>query len=132
MAGPTKPYNAADVKEQLGVNYDFTAKLFGPGQKAFRDKFFACATEAELRDLLRENKIEVAADVRIMLVDIENARSKTIGPIDARNEKFYALVMAPVPRGDGRPAANPPGVDPGYIDMQAWENAWYHAVVDGY
>ncbi len=132
MAGPTKPYDPADVKNQLGHNYDFTAKLFGQGQQAFRNTFFNCTTEAALRALLLAEKITVAADVRIMLVDVENARSKTFGPIDASNEKFYVLVMAPVPRGDGRPAANPPAVDPGYIDMQAWENAWYHAIVDGY
>ncbi|MGA7490609.1 MAG: hypothetical protein WBW74_27115, partial [Xanthobacteraceae bacterium] len=71
--------------------------------------------------------VPVVAGARIMLVDIENARTKTYGPIDAVNENFYLLTLPPVPR---RPTSQSSKED--YKSMQAWEGAWHHAIVDGY
>ena len=46
--------------------------------------------------------------------------------INPSNDYFYLLILPPVPNN-----ANYAG-QPGYKDMQAWESAWYHAIVDGY
>jgi hypothetical protein len=123
MPGPTKPYDEKKVGDQLQANYVFLEKLFGTQQKAFRDRFFRCATEAKLRSALSREKIKVPSDVRIMLVDVEFARMKTFGSVNPRRDKFYILVMPPVPRRERTED---------YKEMQAWQGAWYHAIVDGY
>lgn len=122
MAGPTKPYDEHQVGKQLQTNYAFLEKLFGPKQKAFRDRFFRCKSEAALRRALRREGVRVAAGVKTMIVDVENARVKSFG-INPRRDNFYILVMAPVPRRKK---------SEDYRDSQAWEGAWYHAIVDGY
>jgi hypothetical protein len=125
---PKKYHDPNTVGDQVQNNFAILSKLFDDvGQKAFRDKLFSYATEAELRAALQAEGVPVLPDVRLMLVDIENARTKTYGPIDAANEDFYILTLAPVPR---RPTSEPSKAD--YKRMQAWEGAWHHAIVDGY
>jgi hypothetical protein len=58
---------------------------------------FAYATEGELRAALIAEGIPLLDGVRLMLVDIENARTKTFGPIDAANENFYLLTLPRCP-----------------------------------
>jgi hypothetical protein len=62
-----------------------------------------------------------------MLVDVQSTQTwQAHPPIDPNNNYFYLLVLPPVPtRYD-------PVAQPGYEEMQAWESAWYHAIVDGY
>jgi len=65
--------------------------------------------------------------LRIMLVDVQNAQTwQEPPPINPVTDYFYLLVMPPVPSNPNYPG------QPGYQDMQAWESAWYHAIVDGY
>jgi hypothetical protein len=106
--------------------HEFCEKLFGNNQRAFRDSFFNLNNEDQLRNLLNTNKIFIplvddqGAPLRIMLVDVENARTKVYPPpIDPDTMPFYLLVMPPVPRT----------YDP---QMQNWESSWYHAIVDGF
>src|SRR5262249_44211876 len=125
---PAKYWDPTKVGEQVQHNYAFISKLFDDvGQKAFRDKLFAYPTEQDLRTALIAEGIPLLDGVRLMMVDIENARTKTFGPIDAANENFYLLTLPPVPR---RPTTDPGGQD--YKRMQTWEGAWHPAIVDGY
>ncbi len=123
MSGPTKPYDEDKVGQQVQMNYKFIDKLFGRGQKAFRDRFFRCRTEAALRRALKREGVNVRPGVRLMILDVENARTKVFGTINPRRDNFYVMVMPPVPRR--RKSED-------YKDSQAWEGAWYHAIVDSY
>jgi hypothetical protein len=134
MAGPWKPpYNPGVETKHL---YDFVQKLFdGPTQAAFRASLFAAPDENQLRIMLGDWGIFIptvigapgSPPLRIMLVDVENASTwQDTPPINPATDYFYVLVMPPVPtRYD-------PVAQPGYEEMQAWESAWYHAMVDGY
>jgi hypothetical protein len=113
--------------------YYFLQNCFQPNPKGnnFRNQFFDPAlTEDSARVLLMNNRIFVPQDdggkppnpIRLMFVDVQNAqvwqdpKKKKIDPV---NDLFYLLVMPPTPQK----------YDP---EMQAWESAWYHAIVDGY
>jgi hypothetical protein len=123
-----KYWDEKKVGEQVQNNYTILSRLFDePGQKAFRDALFAYPTEAALRAALNTDGVIVDAGVRIMLVDIEYARTKTFGPINPATEDYYVLVLPPIPR---RPTSDPTKAD--YKRDQAWEGAWHHAIVDGY
>jgi hypothetical protein len=126
---PAKYWDPLKVGDQVQKNYDLLTTLFDTVQgKQLRDKLFAYATEQELREELQRISVPLLDDVRVMLVDIENARTKTFDPaINPAVDKFYVLTLAPVPR---RPTADAGAQD--YKRMQAWEGAWHHAIVDGY
>jgi hypothetical protein len=124
---PWKPYYNP-VGSTVDNLEEFCKSLFDTGtQEAFREQFFTLTTEKDLREVLADNKIVIpptdvitGAPIRIMVVDVENARCVSYGAkIDPKNELFYLLVMPPVPRKYDR-------------DMQAWESAWYHAIADGF
>ncbi len=122
-----------DPGQYLNENYQIVTQLFDvDGNQAFRKKFFDCKNDDDVRWLLTQYKITIAYNVRIMLVDIENARTwqdPSKPPIDATKDLFYVYIMPPVPRrtmhGESEPSK-------GYKDMQAWEEAWHHAICDGY
>jgi hypothetical protein len=137
-----KPYDPEKVGAIVDVNHRFLKnlwsgdKLWGnPGQeRTLRDHLFDLADEQALRDALAQQGITVTPPpgvqqpVRVMLVDIENARTKTYGPaIRARDELFYVLVLPPNPQ---RTTHDPSKID--YKEMLAWSGAYYHASSDGY
>jgi hypothetical protein len=137
MPGPWKPYNPAQVGITTEHLFDFLQQLFGAGQGPFRANLFAAPNENQLRTMLGDWGIFIPAIIggpgspplRIMLVDVESARTwqdPTQPPINPAADYFYVLVMPPVP------TRYAPGAQPGYEEMQAWESAWYHAIVDGY
>jgi hypothetical protein len=135
MPGPWKPpsyYSKAGTTTQ--VLYAFVQELFdatnGP---ALRNQLMTAHDEDEVRAILNSRGIVIprltgttgSAPVRIKIVDVQSARVWEQQPaIDPNNDFFHVLVMPPVP-------SNYAG-QPGYTDMQAWESAWYHAIVDGY
>ena len=125
---PTKYWDPTKVGEQVQANVVFLTKLFdNVNQQALRDQLFAY-DEAALRTALNTtHHIPVPADVKIMLVDIEYARTKSFGVINPAADKFYVLMLPPVP---SRETSDPTKAD--YKRMQAWEGAWHHAIVDGY
>jgi hypothetical protein len=137
MPGPWKPYNIAQVGVTTEHLYEFLQQLFGSGNAAFRANLLAAPDERQLRIMLGDWGIFIPTDIggtgspplRIMLVDIQSTRTwqdPNQAPINPATDYFYVLVMPPVPtRYD-------PAVQPGYEEMQAWESAWYHAMVDGY
>ena len=59
---------------------------------------FAHATEAALRAALNTEGIPVPANLKIMLVDIEYARTKTFGTINPATDDYYTLILPPIPR----------------------------------
>jgi hypothetical protein len=137
-----KPYDEANVGKVVDTNYKFLnhlwseEKLWGPSgqERTLRDHLFALSDEAALRAELALQGIKVdppggsQTPVRIMLVDIENARTKTYGTaINAGSDLFYVLVLPPKLR---RQTEDPSKED--YKRMQAWSGAWYHASNDGY
>jgi hypothetical protein len=137
MPGPWKSYDLGQVGTTSQYLYNFVQLLFGPGNAAVRSTLLGALNEAQLRTLLQSYGISIPSNIggtgspplRIMLVDIESAQTwqdPTQPKINPTTDFFYVLVMPPVPtRFD-------PAVQPGYEEMQAWESAWYHAVVDGY
>jgi hypothetical protein len=114
----------------LHENYDIVTKLFADadGNKKFRDSFFNCKSEEELHQKLRDNKIYVNPGVKIMIVDIQYARTKDFG-IDPVKDDFYVYILPPVPQRTTGDEKNP---SEGYKDTVAWEEAWHHAICDGY
>ena len=75
---PAKYWDPLKVGDQVQKNYDLLTTLFDTVQgKQLRDKLFAYATEQELREELQRMGVPLLDDVRVMLVDIENARTKT-------------------------------------------------------
>lgn len=121
---PADVYHPGQVGNSVQTNFDFLKKLFGPTHQELRNGLWNCKTEAELRNLLGDHGVTVQPPTRIMVVDIENARSKVWGKdIDTASEDWYALILPPVPRRKQNDE---------YADMQAWSAAWYHASNDGY
>jgi hypothetical protein len=130
----------------------FIDLLFGTDQHNFRNKFFddpndeanSTLNEPIIRRMLRSHRIDIPEthtdpldgqthNIRIVIVDIENARmasykQKKVLPVpqDFGREEihptdwFYLLVMPPVPRNSERK------------DVQTYESAWHHAIVDSY
>jgi hypothetical protein len=139
MPGPWKPpsyySNAGNTAQYL---YAFVQELFGTGGPALRNQLMSAHDEDEVRAVLNSKGIVIprlsggsgTSPLRIMLVDVQNAKTwqdrNYPNPIDPTTDYFYLLVMPPVPSN-----ANYAG-QPGYTDMQAWESAWYHAIVDGF
>ena len=126
MPGPAKPYPNGAVGTQAQANFELLQKLFSAASgQTTRDSLFACASEEALRTTLGAAGITIPAPIRIILVDVENARMKDFGAARGAptNEDFYMLVLPPVPRRSG---------DPKYVEAQTWEAAWHHAVVEGY
>jgi hypothetical protein len=124
MAGPTKPHDEAKVGQVVQTNYQFLEKLFDTKEhQALRNRLFDCADEAALRLELSTEGLQVVAPIRILLVDIENARTKTHGGPIKPTEDWYVLVLPPVPRRE---------LENVYKRMQAWSGANYHASSDSY
>jgi hypothetical protein len=121
---PWKPWDENEVGTYVQDNYEFVDRLFGPQGAAIRKKFWACTTETQLRKAIKdEAKINVPASVRVGVFDVEAAALKVIKKIDPKTEDFYIMVMPPKPRRKNTAD---------YKDGQAWEEAWFHAIVDGY
>jgi hypothetical protein len=126
MPGPTKPFDPALVGKEVQKYKVILDRLFdNAGHQALRDTLYNCADETALRDAFKTQlDIDIAADVRIMLIDVENARWKSFDPqIDPKKDKFYVYILPPIPRRSTVAE---------YKTMQAWEGAWYHAMVDSY
>jgi hypothetical protein len=152
MPIPWKPdYNAygGSIGATVDTLKEFIGKLFDPGKyPGFRDQFFddpsqpgypagSTLNEPIIRRMLKQQGINIPEthtvggqkhDIRIVIVDVQNARlasyetdPKLFGrkEID-KNDWFYLLVMPPVPS------------IPAEVDLQTYESAWYHAIVDGY
>jgi hypothetical protein len=138
MPGPWKPYDEDTVGPLTEALYRFLHyHLFVPGDQV-RGALMNAGNEGQLRMMLGQYGIFIperidmndpnSAPLRIMLVDVQTANiwQEPGRPINYNNDYFYVLVMPPIPSN-----ANYAG-QPGYQDMQAWESAWYHAIVDGY
>jgi hypothetical protein len=124
-AGPTKPDLSRVIGTVTQQNYEFLKELWGSNGPALRDMLVSAAKQDELRDLLVGWNIYVDSFVKVMIVDIENARTHTPeGPIDPMVDKFYVLVLPPVPRKHPK--------EPGYGMSQGWSTAYYHAITDSY
>jgi hypothetical protein len=134
--GPVKQYEDANVGNVVQINFAFLEHLWEekplwgePGKRlTLRDHLFGLQNTEELRTALALERIYVDEGVRIMVVDIENARTNSYGPdIKPEREQFYVLVLPPALR---RETKDPTKED--YLHMQAWSGAWYHATSDGY
>jgi hypothetical protein len=119
---PTKPYNSDKVGEAAQHNYKFFEDCFDPGNGPFRDWFFnSSTTEDAVRAKLKDYKLEVPGSVKLVVVDLENARMRNWG-LNPKTQDFYEFIMPPVPRRSE---------DDDY-EGQQWEEAWHHAIADGY
>jgi hypothetical protein len=120
---PTKPYSADKVGEAAQHNYKFFEDCFDPGNGPFRDWFFAASTgEEDVRAKLKDYKLVVPGSVKLVVVDLENARMRNWS-LNPKTQDFYEFIMPPVPRRSE---------DDDYVEGQLWEEAWFHAMVDGY
>jgi hypothetical protein len=125
MAGPAKRDYSAKVGAYAQSNYEFLmTKLWGPRGRQLRDKFIKAPNQRALKTLLRQFNIPFDANVRIVVVDIETARTNGFSPTAAATDKFYALVLPPAPRRNPR--------EQHYQQMQGWASAHYHAINDSY
>jgi hypothetical protein len=126
MPGPVDAAPAAlgTVQETIQGNFKFLQKLFHPETGAkLRNDLFNQKDEAGLRAFLGSQWVSVKPTVRLMLVDIENGRTKVYGDAIKPTEEWYVLVLPPVPRRSK---------DPQYVQLQTWSEATFHASNDGY
>jgi hypothetical protein len=135
MPGPWKPPYYSNAGNTTQYLYAFVQELFGAGGAALRNQLMNAQDEDEVRAVLNSKGIVIprltggasSPPVRIKIVDVQTAGVwEAHPPINPNNDFFYVLVLPPVPSN-----SNYAG-QPGYTDMQAWESAWYHAIVDGY
>jgi hypothetical protein len=125
---PVKPYNWANVGDAAQHNYKFFEDCFDPNpatNKAFRDWFFdSSTTEPNVRTKLKNTyHLDIPAPIKLVVVDLQWARCKNWSLTDPATQDFYEFIMPP------RPTRWP---DKYYVESQQWEEAWFHAIVDGY
>jgi len=124
MPGPKKVDYSDKVGTYAQINYEFLMnKLWSPAGRQIRDQFIAAPTQAALQALLTEYKIPFEQNVRILVVDLETARTNGFSP-NAAADDFYTLVLPPSPRRHPNEAH--------YREMQGWTSAHYHAINDSY
>ena len=130
MPGPWKPWNDADVGEYAQLNHEFLKYMYqeGPGNPpgGYRDRYLNFTSDELRRALAQDLKILIPANVKAYVFDCESLRWNDPDGIDWHNDTWYMMVLPPTPRGHYPP--NPPSGD--YTECQAWEGAWYHAMVD--
>jgi len=121
---PTKPYNEYKVGEVVQHNYKFFGDCFDPSNGPFRDWFFAgSTTEDDVRAKLKAYQLDIPVGIKLVVVDLQNARIRNWSLTDPKAQEFYEFIMPPVPqRSDNED----------YVESQQWEEAWFHAIVDGY
>ena len=91
-----------------------------------RVALFNQQTEAALKNyLLTTWGIVIPDEVRMMLVDIENATCKSYVSIEPAKDSFYVMVIPPDLR-------RKPSTDASYKEAQALSGAWFHATNDGW
>jgi hypothetical protein len=102
-------------------------KLFGSTGNALRASLVNASDENTLRAKMNAElpHLKIPANVRVGVLDLQTAHYKDWG-ISTQNETYYIMVLPP------NPQRQPQSTQSTYIDDQEWENAWYHATVDGY
>jgi hypothetical protein len=126
--GPYKPWSYADVGAYTQHNYAFVDTLFqdGPGEPnpGIR-RSYRHYTGNQLRLQIQSDLgLTIPSDVKVGVFDIELAHFHNPEAINFSADAYYIMVLPPFPRQN-------PGNNV-YIRDQAWQDAWYHAVVDGY
>lgn len=144
-----KPWDPATVGDKTIEYHSFARLLFGldpfpippviAGNTNVRDDLKAVsqqvgATDTDLRNAIKHYKVNIPPTstrnnpLRIIVFDVERGDLYWAGN-DPRQgiQDYYVFVMPADPKG--RPHGHN---QPEYRDEQAWESAWYHAVVDGY
>jgi hypothetical protein len=124
MPVPEKPEYADRIGSVAQTNFVFLRKLWDPATgPQLRQQFIGANSQEALRALLTEHKIEFKANTRILVVDLENAKTNKLD-VDLGATNFYTLVLPPTPQ------RHP--TEPHYKEMQAWSAAYYHAINDSY
>jgi hypothetical protein len=126
---PTYQYWDEDnVGTYVQNNYEFMDQLFGVKGDHLRKILWDAANDSEgaLRDLMNAKlpHLKIPNTVRVGLADLQAPRYKDFG-INA-GDTYYIMVLPP------NPQRQPQSTQQTYIDDQEWENAFYHATVDGY
>jgi hypothetical protein len=129
---PAGPWSWQWDEKSVGQNtqniYNFLDKLWSdqppPSGRTLRDELRAITSEADLKYFVNANiGIKIPEDVRLVLVDIEDAKTTRYRDIDPSLHPFYVLVIPPTPRRKE---------SEDYKDGQAWSEAWFHATTDGW
>jgi hypothetical protein len=117
--------SAVPIDEQSRINFAFIKKLWGPGGEAVRNELFDQPSQKAIHDVLRaKHSLDILDDVKIIMVDIESARTTSFSEkINAKVDKTYYLVLPPKPTKS---------TDSGYIAMQTGLEAYFHAANDGW
>ena len=97
-------------------------KLWQPNGRQLRDELIT-ASQGQLKEVLTANKIPFDPNVKIVVVDLETARTNGFAA-NPSQVNFYTLVLPPEPRRNGN--------EPHYKTMQGWAAAYYHAINDSY
>lgn len=112
-----------DITE-IQRNHAFITKLWdkktGP---ALRDRLFAAKDLRRLKAELNDHGLVYPNDVQIILVDVENGRTKNFPKALDTNGRWYVIVLPPRPRRSK---------DKQYCEQIAWTEAAFHASNDGY
>jgi hypothetical protein len=125
---PTYQYwNEDDVGTYVQNNYKFMDKLFGVHGDHLRQSLVNAPDENTLRTRMNTElpQLKIPQNVRVGVADLQTAKYKDWG-INTQTETYYIMVLPPNPQRQPQSTAQT------YIDDQEWENAWYHATVDGY
>jgi hypothetical protein len=124
---PWKPWSPNHVGQYVQHNYAFMDQLFDPANgAAFRQAFWNYPNEDALRNAINSHlHLNIPNTVRVGFFDVERPAFHSFPPpINAATDNYYVMILPSMPR-------RKPG-DNTYIEDQAWEDAWYHAVVDGF
>ena len=125
---PTYQYwNEDDVGTYVQNNYKFMDELFGRHGDNLRNSLVNAADEDALRDKMNAKlpHLKIPQNVKVGVVDLQNGKCQLWG-MNTQTDTYYIMVLPPNPQR--KPQSN----QTTYIDDQEWENAWYHATVDGY
>jgi hypothetical protein len=124
---PTYQYwNEDNVGTYVQNNYKFMDKLFSRHGDNLRSSLVNAPDEATLRARMNAElpQLNIPLNVRVGVLDLQTPKYKDWGIADG--DTYYIMVLPP------NPQRQPQSTQSTYIDDQEWENAFYHATVDGY
>jgi hypothetical protein len=112
--------NAQNIYNFLENLWSDDPSISGP----LRDALRKIESEADIRTFADAYlHITIPAQVRVTLVDIQEAETKSYGKINPEKEPFYVLVIPPKPSRSKTKD---------YKDAQVSSEAWFHATTDGW
>lgn len=112
-----------DITE-VEKNHKFISKLWDAKTgSTFRDQLFGAKNLVALKAQLNDHGFGYPNDVQLIIVDVENGRTRSFPKAIDRKKRWYVIILPPRPRRSR---------DKQYCEQLAWTEATFHATNDGY